>query len=261
MHRHTAICIYSDVSLYLWSRGPSLLPLRNLSTLYLRCGALDFAGAGVIHLVGGVAALVGAAMIGPRRALLVNEVEPQEFGPAFQTMGTLMAMCGWAGLNVGAAVLSTPAAATPGGVGSAAAKAMATSVVSAACGALSGVLSLAVARGRDEESGHRFQPRFRDLANSTLSGLVAVSACAAVVEPSGAVAIGLVSGQVYSWAVLKMDDWGTDDVALSAAVHGANGAWGLLAAGLFATPHGYTEHAIRQHHRSRKREFVCLVVS
>ena len=90
---------------------------------------LDFAGSGVVHLTGGVAALVGAAVLGPRASVRDGSHTVPTYGPVFQTLGTLILWFGWYGFNGG----STLAIVSYGQV---AAKTMVTTTLAAASGAV-----------------------------------------------------------------------------------------------------------------------------
>ena len=65
------------------------------------CGVIDFAGSGVVHMTGGVAALVGATLLGPRQSFKDGTTSTPAYGAIFQTLGTLILWFGWYGFNGG----------------------------------------------------------------------------------------------------------------------------------------------------------------
>jgi Amt family ammonium transporter len=90
--------IYPVVVCCVWNAEGLASAWRTEDKLF-GCGVLDFAGSGVVHMTGGVAAFVGATLIGPRRAYLVNELSLPTYGPIFQTLGVLILWFGWFGFN------------------------------------------------------------------------------------------------------------------------------------------------------------------
>eukprot|EP00614_Pseudopedinella_elastica_P027744 CAMPEP_0172616228 /NCGR_PEP_ID=MMETSP1068-20121228/62787_1 /TAXON_ID=35684 /ORGANISM="Pseudopedinella elastica, Strain CCMP716" /LENGTH=512 /DNA_ID=CAMNT_0013421589 /DNA_START=35 /DNA_END=1573 /DNA_ORIENTATION=- len=221
--------VYPVVVCAMWSSEGWATSWRDGDKLF-GCGAVDFAGSGVVHLTGGVAALVGASVLGPRRAFLVNEIEPPEYGPIFQTLGTLILWVGWYGFN-GVSTLYIV------GYAEVAAKTMVCTTISAALGALSTMAFYTAMEGKDHEGKYHLKLEYAN--NGLLAGLVAITASCSVVEPYGAALIGLLSGPVYVSASKFLLDLGIDDVVDAFPVHGACGAFGVIMAGVLATPHNY----------------------
>jgi hypothetical protein len=135
---------------------------------------------------------------------------------------------GWYGFNPGSALLLGNDMAS-----SIAAHTVLTTTMSAACGALSALFTNAFLVWRKHDEFHL------DLVaamNGLLSGLVAITAGCAFVDPWASVVIGLISGWMYlfgSWALIKLK---IDDAVDAIPVHLANGLWGVFAVGLFASP-------------------------
>jgi ammonium transporter, Amt family len=79
--------IYPPIACAIWNKQGFGSARRNTDRLF-GCGVIDFAGSGVVHITGGVSALIGAVMIGPRRSFLMNEAEISDFGNIFQVTTT-----------------------------------------------------------------------------------------------------------------------------------------------------------------------------
>ncbi|EGB12452.1 hypothetical protein AURANDRAFT_52202 [Aureococcus anophagefferens] len=204
-----------------WDGSGKLSPWRS-SKLVGGCGVIDFAGSGVVHMTGGVAALVAAKMVGPRtdwkRGL------PQQ-SVVYQTLGVLMLWVGWYGFN-GVSTLAIT------GYGGLAAHVMMTTTISAATGCLATTfLGYLV--------DHVIDTAYAN--NGILAGLVSITAPCPVVNLWGAFVIGLIAAPapVYLGASKSLVFLGIDDVVDAFPVHGACGMWGVIAASLFATEYYY----------------------
>jgi Amt family ammonium transporter len=190
------------------------------STFGLGHGCVDFAGSSVVHMTGGVTALAGAMVLGPRLGkfrkdgtigLMAGHNLP------LAVMGTFILAFGWFGFNAG----STLSGSDP----QIAAIAVNTSLASSS-GALTSLFY--------EWQRHR-RPDIAMTCNGLLGGLVAITASCAFVAPSAAVLIGVVAGLIVPWTVGAIERRAKiDDPVGAIAVHGVCGAWGTLAVGLFA---------------------------
>jgi len=183
-------------------------------------GHVDFAGSSVVHMTGGITALAGARVLGPRigkfrREGLIGLLPGHNLPMAI--IGTLILAFGWFGFNAG----STLAASDPR-IGLIAANTM----LASAAGALAALLYL----------WHRYhKPDVAMACNGLLGGLVAITAPCAFVTPVAAVLIGAIAGLLVVAAVLALERrFRIDDPVGAIAVHGVCGAWGALALGLFA---------------------------
>ena len=190
------------------------------------CGALDFAGSGVVHLTGGVAALVGCIICGPRNGRFSpsGEVNPMpEQNPVLQTLGLFILWFGWFGFNG----VSTLYIAGYSGV---AAKVMVVTTIGAASGGLTSVIIQAL---KDHTVSHTAA------INGILAGLVSVTGSCAAIEPYAAFIIGICGGFIYHFVAGLLLKCKIDDVLGAFPVHGACGIWGVVAGGLFATADNY----------------------
>ncbi len=183
-------------------------------------GHVDFAGSSVVHMTGGVTALAGAMVLGPRigkfrRDGAIGALPGHNLPMAI--VGTLILAFGWFGFNAG----STLAASDPR-IGVIAANTM----LSSAGGALTALLYL----------WHRYgKPDIAIACNGLLGGLVAITAPCAFVNAAAAVLIGVIGGLVVVWTVMLLERrLRIDDPVGAIAVHGASGIWGALALGIFA---------------------------
>jgi ammonium transporter, Amt family len=183
-------------------------------------GHVDFAGSSVVHLVGGVAAFVGARILGPRLGKYgpdgrVNSIPGHDMPMAI--LGVLILAFGWFGFNAGSTL--------SGGDLRIAVVAVNTMLASAA-GAVAAMITIIWWRGK---------PDLSFMANGMLAGLVAVTAPCAFINSTGAVLIGLIAGVLLVGATIFIEHrMKVDDPVGAISVHGVNGAWGVIAVGLFA---------------------------
>jgi len=183
-------------------------------------GHVDFAGSSVVHLVGGVAAFAGARILGPRIGKYdaggrVNAIPGHNIPMAI--LGVLILAFGWFGFNAGSTL--------SGGDLRIAVVAVNTMLGSAA-GAVAAMIAITYLRGK---------PDLSFMANGMLAGLVAITAPCAFVNSTGAVLIGLIAGVLLVGATIFVEQrMKIDDPVGAISVHGVNGAWGVIAVGLFA---------------------------
>src|SRR5207342_2856284 len=183
-------------------------------------GHVDFAGSSVVHMVGGVAALAGAIVLGPRIGKFnkdgsANPIPGHHIPMAIA--GTFILAFGWFGFNPGSTLA--------GGDLRIAVVAVNTMLAGAA-GAMTAMLYVWFRFGKPDPSM---------LANGMLAGLVAITAPCAFVNSVSAVIIGGIAGILVVVAVLFIErTLKIDDPVGAIAVHGVNGAWGVLSLGLFA---------------------------
>lgn len=183
-------------------------------------GHVDFAGSSVVHLCGAVIGLVGTLMLGPRQGKFnadgsANPIPGHNLPMAF--VGTFILMFGWFGFNAGSTL-----AASDLQIGIIATNTM-----------LAGAAGAATAMVTTWFKFRRPDPSF--MCNGLLAGLVAITASCAFVEAWSAVLIGAVAGiLVVVSAIFLEERLQVDDPVGAVSVHGACGAWGIVALGLFA---------------------------
>jgi Amt family ammonium transporter len=183
-------------------------------------GHVDFAGSSVVHMVGGVAALAGAIVIGPRIGKYgkngkVNTIPGHNIPMAI--IGTFILAFGWFGFNPGSTLAGTDLRISVVAVNT---------LLAGGAGALSAMFYM-YAKGGKPDPGM--------MANGMLAGLVAITAPCAFVTSLSAVIIGLIAGVLVIVAANYVDrKLKIDDPVGAFAVHGVNGAWGVLSLGLFA---------------------------
>lgn len=191
-------------------------------------GFHDFAGSSIVHSVGGWIGLAGAAVIGPRIGKYKKDGTPNAIPGHNLTLGALgvfILWFGWFGFNPGSqlAASGTENAVAIGHIA-------VTTNLAAAAGA---VTAMMVAWFRYK------RPTLSLSLNGALAGLVAITAGTDVVDPMGAVAIGILAGFILPFAVEFFDKvLKIDDPVGAVSVHAVSGAFGTLAVGLFSTTEG-----------------------
>jgi Amt family ammonium transporter len=181
-------------------------------------GAVDFAGSGVVHAMGGIIALAGGLAIGPRIGKFVNgkpRAMPGHNIPMV-VLGTFILAFGWFGFNPGSTLAGTDLRISFVVVNTMLAS------VTAALGAMCWMMIKGL------------KPDTSMLCNGMLAGLVAITAPCAFVDPWAAGLIGAIAGVIVVESVFFWERMGIDDVVGAISVHGVNGIWGLLSLGLFA---------------------------
>jgi ammonium transporter, Amt family len=186
-------------------------------------GFLDFAGSTVVHTVGGVTAIVGAALLGARPIRWSKDKKWLPLPPAHNlglaTLGTMILWFGWYGFNPG----STLGTGNTGLIGLV--------TLNTTLGAAGGTLMCMFVQ--------YLRSKKWDLVytlNGSLAGLVAITAGCAFVAPTSALLIGAVGGVLVIVAAEAVERLRIDDPVGAFAVHGACGIWGTLAIGLFGQP-------------------------
>eukprot|EP00457_Paulinella_chromatophora_P002571 gb/GEZN01002576.1/.p1 GENE.gb/GEZN01002576.1/~~gb/GEZN01002576.1/.p1 ORF type:complete len:505 (-),score=45.02 gb/GEZN01002576.1/:881-2395(-) len=190
-------------------------------------GVIDFAGAGVVHLVGGTASAVAAFAIGPRAGryeytkqgkLVV--IDMAGHSQVLVGLGTMILWMGWYGFNCG----STKAIAN-GGSFLAAKVCINTTMAAATAGTTVCFMTRQHSRWDVPQT-----------CNGILAGLVSITAGCSTVEPWGAFSIGVFGGFIYMLAQYSIDYVLLVDDPLGAIpIHAMNGAWGVLAVGIFSS--------------------------
>ena len=197
-----SLLIYSPIAHWLWGGGW----LGNL-------GALDFAGGAVVHTSSGMAALVCALVLGPRRGYGTEYMAPHSL--PLTLLGTGLLWFGWFGFNGGSAL----------GANSVAVAAFLATHTAAAAGAASWMLV---------EWLHRGTPTVLGVASGAVAGLAMVTPGAGYIGPFSALLIGLLAGGLSYAAIVWKTKFGYDDSLDVVGIHGVGGVVGMLATGIFA---------------------------
>eukprot|EP00933_Yihiella_yeosuensis_P056505 TRINITY_DN5571_c0_g2_i1.p1 TRINITY_DN5571_c0_g2~~TRINITY_DN5571_c0_g2_i1.p1 ORF type:complete len:557 (+),score=109.47 TRINITY_DN5571_c0_g2_i1:239-1909(+) len=188
-------------------------------------GYMDFAGSGIVHLTGGVAALAGTCVLGARHGRWTN---PDEFGPhnlPLVVLGTFILWFGWFGFNPG----STLSMHDKHKAALAAQVAMNTTVAAATGGLM--VFSIRYGLTRLYDVG--------GLCNGILAGLVSITAGCSTVETGSAFCIAICGACFYQAASMLLVMLKIDDPVDAVPVHGGCGIWGILSAALFDWGQGF----------------------
>ncbi len=186
-------------------------------------GFHDFAGSNCIHMVGGISALIGAALLGPRIGKFTKDKDGKIKVGAFPghnialgALGVFILWLGWYGFN-GAAATSV------GQLGAI----FVTTTIAPAVATVVCMIFTWIKYGKPDVSM---------CLNASLAGLVAITAPCDVADALGATIIGAVSGVLVVFGVWFCDNViRVDDPVGAVAVHMMNGIWGTIAVGLFAT--------------------------
>jgi len=179
----------------------------------------DFAGSTMVHMTGGIAALMGAIILGPRIGKYGPDGKPRAI-PAhsipYAVLGTFILLVGWYGFNPGSELAADDAI---GGIA-------VTTTLAAAAGAIAAMATIWMKTGK---------PDVAMTANGMLAGLVGITAGTAAVSNIGAIIIGAGAGLIVVAAVIFFDRIRVDDPVGAISVHGVCGAFGTICVGLFAT--------------------------
>ena len=220
--KFSTYCIYSAVI------SAIVYPIEagwvwNSAGWLAKLGYVDFAGSSVIHMVGGIASVIGAAMLGPRIGKYTKGKDGKVVVNAFPghsltlgALGCFILWFAWYGFNGAAASDPTQLAQILG-----------TTTITPAVATFACMLFTWIRNGAPDVSM---------CLNASLAGLVAVTAGCDVVDAFGSIVIGAVSGLLVVFGVWFCDNKiHVDDPVGAVAVHMMNGIWGTIAVGLFAT--------------------------
>ncbi len=225
--------IYPIYGNWLWGGGW----MAHLGqTLHWGHGAVDFAGSGVVHATGGWAALALAMVLGPRIGKFNSDGTPNVFpghNIGYVVIGTMILLFGWMGFNPGSTFGATDLRISIVAVNT---------LLSACFGFIAAMCYTNARYGK---------PDISMSCNGMLAGLVAITAPCAFVAPWAASIIGIVAGLLVCWGVWFFDHVAhVDDPCGAISVHGINGAWGVLALGIFADG----TYGVRMERHQRGRE-------
>ena len=182
----------------------------------LKLGALDFAGGTVVHINAGIAALVGALLIGPRTGYGKDLMAPHSLTMTF--VGASLLWVGWFGFNAGSNLEATGVATL----------AMINTFVATAAAGLSWLFVEWAAKGK---------PSLLGLASGVIAGLVAVTPAAGLVGPIGAIVLGAIGAAVaFYFCTTVKNMLGYDDALDVFGIHAIAGIIGSIGTGIFVSP-------------------------
>jgi Amt family ammonium transporter len=210
------LLVYNPLCHWVWSSDGFLY---NIGAK----GAIDFAGGTVVHISAGISGLVAALYLGSRRGYPYQVIRPNNM--VITMLGAGLLWVGWFGFNAGSSVSS----------GLSTAQALTATQVAAATGALAWVII---------ESMHQGKATALGFASGILAGLVAVTPAAGVVQPYGAMILGILASFICYGAIQIKNKLGYDDSLDAFGIHGVGGVVGALLLTFFIRPSWMKEAAI-----------------
>jgi len=194
--------------------GPSAF--KDPSGFLFNKGALDFAGGTVVHINAGMAALMGALVLGKRIGYPKSAMAPHSL--TMTMIGAALLWVGWFGFNAGSNLEATGTAVL----------AMVNTVVATAAAALAWMFMEWMLKGK---------PSLLGAVSGAVAGLVAVTPAAGFAGPMGAIVLGAVAGVVCLWAVTGLKkSMGYDDSLDVFGVHAIGGIIGAIGTGIVVSP-------------------------
>ncbi len=198
----------------------SYLPIAHMvwfgEGLLFKDGAIDFAGGTVVHINAGVAALVGAYMVGKRVGYGKEAMAPHNM--VMTMIGASMLWVGWFGFNAGSNLEATGGATL----------AFLNTILATSAAAVAWVSAETLLKGK---------PSMLGAASGAVAGLVAITPACGTIGPMGAIVLGLIAGIVCLWAVHGLKKlMGVDDSLDVFGIHGIAGIIGAILTGVFTAP-------------------------
>jgi ammonium transporter, Amt family len=203
-----SILVYNPLCHWVWASDGFLFKLGAK-------GAIDFAGGTVVHISAGVSGLVAAIYLGARRGYPYQVIRPNNL--VLTMLGAGLLWVGWFGFNAGSSI----------GSGLSTAQALTATQVAAASGAIAWIII---------EGFHGGKATALGFASGILAGLVAVTPAAGVVQPYGAMILGIVASMVCYMAIQLKNKLGYDDSLDAFGIHGIGGIVGALLLTFFIRP-------------------------
>lgn len=183
-------------------------------------GYVDFAGSGVVHAMGGIAALAGALVLGARIGKYGPDGKPRTLAAhniPMAMLGTFILLFGWFGFNAASTFAATDVRFAIVATNTA---------IAAAFGASAGMFYAMKRLGKPDPGM---------MANGMLAGLVAITAPCAFVQPWAAAVIGIIAAVLVIESILFFERKGVDDPVGAISVHGVGGIFGVLCIGIFSS--------------------------
>lgn len=210
-----SLLVYNPLCHWVWASDGFLF---NLGAK----GAIDFAGGTVVHISAGVSGLVAALFLGSRRGYPYQVIRPNNL--VITMLGAGLLWVGWFGFNAGSSIAS----------GLSTAQALTATQIAAASGALTWIVI---------EGFHQGKATALGFASGILAGLVAVTPAAGVVQPYGALFIGIFASLLCYLAIQVKNRLGYDDSLDAFGIHGIGGIAGALLLTFFIRPSWMAEAA------------------
>jgi Amt family ammonium transporter len=210
-----SIFVYNPLCHWVWASDGFLY---NLGAK----GAIDFAGGTVVHISAGFSGLVAALFIGSRRGYPYQVIRPNNL--VITMLGAGLLWVGWFGFNAGSSISS----------GLSTAQALTATQVAGASGALTWIII---------EGFHQGKATALGFASGILAGLVAVTPAAGVVQPYGALILGILASIICYMAIQFKNKAGYDDSLDAFGIHGVGGVTGALFLTFFIRPSWMKEAA------------------
>ena len=211
-----SVMVYSPICHWVWAEDGFLFNMGP-------AGAIDFAGGTVVHISSGVSALVAALFLGARRGYPKNVMHPNNL--VMTLIGAGLLWVGWFGFNAGSAVASDLDTG----------RALTVTQVAAAAGAFAWIIIEAILYKKATSLG---------LVSGILSGLVAITPAAGVVQPGGAIVIGAAASLFCFLAIQVKNRAGYDDSLDAFGIHGIGGIVGALTLTFFIRESWMAEAAV-----------------
>ncbi|HEX2920254.1 MAG TPA: ammonium transporter [Bacteroidales bacterium] len=208
-----SIFVYNPLCHWVWAADGFLF---NLGAK----GAIDFAGGTVVHISAGVSGLIAVIYLGARRGYPFQVIRPNNL--VITMLGAGLLWVGWFGFNAGSSISS----------GLSTAQALTATQVAAASGALAWIIIENVHQGKATALG---------FASGILAGLVAVTPAAGVVQPYGAMILGMAASLICYLAIQLKNRLGYDDSLDAFGIHGVGGIVGAVLLTFFIRPQWWSE--------------------
>lgn len=210
-----SLLVYNPLCHWVWASDGFLF---NLGAK----GAIDFAGGTVVHISAGVSGLVAVLYLGARRGYPYQVIRPNNL--VITMLGAGLLWVGWFGFNAGSSISS----------GLSTAQALTATQVAAASGALAWIIIENMHQGKSTSLG---------FASGILAGLVAVTPAAGVVQPYGAMILGVAASFICYMAIQLKNRMGYDDSLDAFGIHGVGGIVGALLLTFFIRPEWWSDAA------------------
>jgi len=215
--------IYPVYEHWVWDSFGWFGAVKSDGPLFIGSGYIDYAGSGVVHTIGGVAALWGAIFVGPRIGRIDSNgkmVPIPGHSSVLVVLGTMILIFGWYGFNPGSALaISLPSQYT-----TVMRCAINTTIAPAAAAVASMIITRILYKNYDVNA----------MCNCIIGGLVAITAPCSTIENWAAVICGIGAAIVYHVGC-RVEQWlKIDDPLDAVSVHALCGNWGLIVVGLFA---------------------------